>query len=131
MNRKLFTGLLIAAAALGLAAKVAFAAVVVQAISDTVISTDPVSNLLTLAGGVASVFVLGAVKRTDSRVTNSKVFRKLQPFLALGGALGLPLLAGKIGVQVDPQALLNAPLATIVSIGAAELSTLITKRRTP
>lgn len=127
MRPRLFAVLFVAAAALGLAVKVAVAAMIVQAVQ---VSGDPVSNLLTLAGAAASVYALGAVKRLDMSVTNSKTFRKLQPFLALGGAIGLPLLAGKIGVQIDPQALVNAPLATLVSIGAAELTTLIKRRTT-
>jgi hypothetical protein len=127
MKPKMLTALFVTAALLGLAVKVAVAAMIMQAVE---VSGDPVSNLIMLAGAAASVYTLGAVKRLDTRVTNSKAFRKLQPFLALGGAIGLPLLAGKIGVQIDPQALVNAPLATLVSIGAAELSTLV-RRRTP
>lgn len=122
--------LLFVVAALGLAAKVAMAAVLVQAAPAIAISTDPISNLFVLVGGAATVYALGAVKKTDVAITRSKVFRKIQPFLALGGALALPMLAGKIGVQIDPQALLNAPFATLISVGAAELGSLI-KRRTP
>ncbi len=88
---------------------------------------DPLSTLITYAGAAASVLALGAVKRTDLKVTNSKVYRKAQPFLALAGSFVIPLLVRKIGVPIDPQALVQAPLATIVSVGAAELLTLFRK----
>ena len=118
LHRFLVASFLTIIAVISLSAKVAVAAVLIQGVQ---VSGDPLSNLLVAASAAASVFALGAVKRTDSSITNSPIYRKLQPFLALGGAIGLPLLAGKIGVQIDPQALLNAPLATLVSIGAGEL----------
>lgn len=126
VHRFLVALFLTTVAVISLSAKIAVAAVLIQGVA---VSGDPLSNLIVAAGAAVSVYALGAVKRTDSKITNSPVYRKLQPFLALGGAIGLPLLAGKIGVQVDPQALLNAPLATLFSVGVAELGSHFLKRR--
>ncbi len=109
-----------------LAAKVVIATVVVML--QVVQPADPVSNLVTFAGGLGVVAVLGAVKHLDTSVTNSSLYRKLQPLIALGGTFAVPWAAAHLGVALDPNALANAPLATVVSIGAAELLSLLQRK---
>lgn len=116
--------------AIGLAsltAKAALAAtyLVMQANGAT---APTLGSLIALAGAVVTSFALGAVKKTDTAISNSDVFKKLQPFITLGGAYFAPWLSSKLGVQVDPQAFVAAPLATVVTIGSAELLSLAQKK---
>lgn len=90
---------------------------------------DPFSNLLAYGGAFLTSALLGGAKRLDTQITNAPLFRKLQPFITLGGAFLAPLIASKVGLNVDPSAFTAAPIATVVTIGAAELLSLITKRK--
>jgi len=83
------------------------------------------------ASAFAATALLGVVKKTDSGITNNQVYRKAQPFLALGLTLAAPWIARGLGQAVDPQAFVQAPLATIVAIGTAELVSLLQKQKTP
>jgi hypothetical protein len=77
--------------------------------------------LLSFAGAFATSAALAGVKNLDTRTTNSKAFRKLQPVLTVVGALAAPLLGQKLGVQLEPGALAAAPWGSIAAITAAEL----------
>src|SRR6267142_2816920 len=90
-----------------------------------VVAAPTVGQLLALGGAVLTSFGLSKVKGLDTRVTNSAVFRKLQPVITLGGAFLGPYLAGKLGVSIDPAAWAAAPLATVVTVTGAELSSIL------
>lgn len=123
---KLFT--LLGAIGLGaLTAKAAFAMTYV-ALQAGGASAPTLGSLIALAGAVATSFALAGVKKTDTSISNSDVFKKLQPFITLGGAYFAPWLSAKLGVQVDPQAFAAAPLATVITIGSAELLSLAQKK---
>ncbi len=84
-----------------------------------------VGQFLAVGGALLTSFGLGKVKGLDTTVTNSTVFRKLQPLITLGGAFLAPFVAAKVGVQIDPSAWAAAPLATVVTITGAELGSII------
>jgi hypothetical protein len=84
-----------------------------------------VGQFLALGGALLTSFGLGKVKGLDTTVTNSTVFRKLQPVITLGGAFLAPLIAQKLGVTIDPSAWGAAPLATVITITGAELGSII------
>ena len=88
-------------------------------------SLPTVGQFLAVGGALLTSFGLSKVKGLDTTVTNSSVFRKLQPVLTLGGAFLAPLIANKLGVQIDPSAWAAAPLATVVTITGAELGSII------
>lgn len=93
-------------------------------------ATPSLGQLLAFGGALLTAFGLSKVKNLDTTVTNSQVFRKLQPVITLGGAFLAPWLAGHVGVTIDPSAWSAAPLATVVTIAGAELGSII-KRSTP
>lgn len=82
---------------------------------------DVVSNLFAVGGALATSALLGASKKYDTSLTNSKVFRKLQPVITLAGAFAAPLIASHLGVQFDPTVFATAPASAIAAITAAEL----------
>lgn len=87
-------------------------------------------QLLAFGGAILTSFGLSKVKGLDTSITNSPVFRKLQPLVTLGGAFAAPWLAQHVGIAVDPATWTAAPLATVVTIAGAELGSII-KRSTP
>lgn len=99
--------------------------VVVQAVT-----APSIGQLLAFGGALLTSFGLSRVKGLDTTVTNSAVFRKLQPVITLGGAFLAPVVAQKLGVTIDPASWSAAPLATVVTIAGAELGSII-KRSTP
>lgn len=84
-----------------------------------------VGQVLALGGALLTSFGLSKAKGLDTTVTNSVVFRKLQPVITLGGAFLAPVIAQKLGVQIDPAAWGAAPLATVITIAGAELGSII------
>src|SRR6266545_2019568 len=104
-------------------------AVLPYGVAAQAVPSDPLSSLFAYAGAVATSAALGAVKGLDLRVTNAPLFRKLQPVITLGGAFLVPWVAQHAGVPIDPGALASAPVATIATITAAELLSLVFKRR--
>jgi len=85
--------------------------------------------LLAYGGALGTSALLGLSKKADTAITNSSFYRKLQPFITLGGAFLVPWVAAHTGVAVDPSAFAVAPTATVVTIGAVELLSLLTKRK--
>lgn len=88
-------------------------------------SLPTLGQALALGGALLTSFGLSKAKGLDTTVTNSAVFRKLQPVITLGGAFLAPLIAQKLGVQIDPSAWAAAPLSTVVTITGAELGSII------
>ncbi len=84
-----------------------------------------VGQLFAFGGALLTSFGLSKAKGLDTTVTNSAVFRKLQPVITLGGAFLAPVIAQKLGVQIDPSSWAAAPLATVITIAGAELSGII------
>ena len=82
-------------------------------------------QFLALGGAVLTSFGLSKVKNLDTSVTNSAVFRKLQPAITLGGAFLAPYLGAKLGVSVDPGTWSAAPIATLMAVTGAELGSII------
>ena len=82
---------------------------------------DPVSTLFAVGGAFATSAILAGAKKFDTRVTNATLFRKVQPLITLGGAFLSPLIAQKLGVQIDPSAYGAAPASAIAAVAAAEL----------
>jgi len=78
-------------------------------------------NFWAYAGALATSAILGGVKKLDTSVTNSSLFRKLQPVITLAGSFGLAALAAHGGPSVDPSMLTTAPVATLAAITIAEL----------
>jgi hypothetical protein len=76
---------------------------------------------ITLGGALLTSFLLSKAKKLDTSVTNSGVFRKVQPVITLGGAFLAPYLAQHLGVTIDPGSWAAAPLATVATIVGAEL----------
>lgn len=95
-------------------------------------TTDPTAafgNLWAYAGALATSAALGGVKSLDTRLTNSPWFRKLQPVITLAGAFGAAALASHGGPSIDPSAFASAPLATVATVTAAELLSLLQKKK--
>lgn len=113
---------------LAMAAVKVAAAMLVLPLQQAVTSGAGVGALITYAGAVATSALLGVVKKTDTTVTNSAVFRKLQPFITLGGAFLAPWAATHLGATVDPAVFAQAPLASLVTIGGAELLSLLQRK---
>lgn len=86
-------------------------------------------NLWAYGGALVTSALLSAVKKTDTSLTNSTVFRKLQPVITLAGAFGAAALAAHGGPTIDPSTFASAPLATVVSVTAVELLSLFTKKK--
>src|SRR5260370_12315895 len=91
-------------------------------------SPDPFSQALAYVGALATSALLGVVKKLDTTVTNSSLFRKLQPVVVLGGAVAMPWIVSHTGLTVDPQAFASAPLATVATVTVAELLSLFLKK---
>lgn len=83
-------------------------------------------ELASVLGAVVTSGLLAAGKTLDTKVTNSSVFRKMQPAITLGGALLAPTLAH---YSVDPTTFAAAPLATVGAVLGAELLSLFTKKK--
>ncbi len=91
-------------------------------------SPDPFSQALAYAGALGTSALLGVVKKLDTTVTNSSLFRKVQPVVVLGGAFAMPWVVAHTGLTVDPQAYAAAPIATVATIVVAELLSLLAKK---
>lgn len=82
-------------------------------------------ELANLAAAFAGSAALGFVK-SKTRVLDGKIggfVKPIQPLLVYGAAVGLPLLASKIGLisgVPDAAAFIDAPLATLFTISARE-----------
>lgn len=102
-----------------------YVGVLAQGIQDTLAVVGPTADTLgTLwawGGAFATAAILSGTKKMDTTVTNSKLFRKIQPLITLAGAFAAPLVAGKLGVQIDPAAYGAAPASTVAAILTAEL----------
>lgn len=86
---------------------------------------DPLQSLFTAASAFASVAALGAVKKYTGLADTAigKAIKPIQPIIALVGAIGIPFLAGKLGIDaaIDPNLFVAAPTSTLVAIAAAEV----------
>ncbi len=94
-------------------------------LQDVAPALPSVGTLLAYGGALLTSFGLSKVKGLDTAVTNSPVFRKVQPLVTLAGAAFLPWLGAKLGVQLDPGSLAAAPLATVVTVVGAELLSIL------
>lgn len=93
------------------------------------VAPELIPAAFTWAAAFGATALLGAVKRTDAALTKGAVYRKAQPFVALGLAYAAPWLALHFGAAVDPAAFAAAPLATLSAIGVAELVGLVQRKR--
>lgn len=81
-------------------------------------------NLATFAATFAASAALGFTKKYTSALDGSfgKIVKPVQPLLVTAAGIGLPLLANAIGIgQVDPNAFMAAPTATIVAVSLREV----------
>lgn len=92
-------------------------------------NADPVTTLATFGAAFVATTLLGTVKKVDVKITQAPIFRKLQPFIALGLTVGGTWVSQRLGAPVDPAAFTAAPLATLTAIGASELFSLVTRKR--
>ena len=80
---------------------------------------DPIGGL----AGLAAVALTGLLKKgagkLDSRI--AEVVKPVQPWIALGASMLVPLAAQQLGVQVDPAAFAQAPVSTLAFIGLREV----------
>jgi len=89
-------------------------------------------QLVPYLAGLISVAALGGLKKMTT-VADRKVaafIKPVQPLVALGLTIGLPMLGNAIGLVNVPNAttLANAPTATIISVAAAEVFARLTKK---
>lgn len=90
-------------------------------------------QLLAWIGGIASVAILGTVKKVTG-VADTKigaVLKPIQPVVALGLATALPYVTHALHLtsQVDATQLAAAPTGTIIGIVAAELLSKLQKQK--
>jgi len=78
-------------------------------------------DLFALVGAVGTSGILGMAKRTDAKIFRNPVFRKLQPFITLAGAVAAPYVAQYASSGVDISGLGAAPIATVMTVVGAEL----------
>jgi hypothetical protein len=83
--------------------------------------TQAFGNLWAYVGAFATSAALAGLKKVDTSITNSGLFRKLQPVITLGGAFAASALASHTRVTFDPTTLASAPLATVAAVTLAEL----------
>lgn len=86
---------------------------------------DQLSLLLAAVTGLATTAIIGAVKTVEQRIDAKIVgaLGNLTPILVTALAFALPKLATVLHLVAvpDAQALVNAPLATIIAIAAREI----------
>jgi len=102
---------------------------IIALVAVQVATPDPLTALATFGAAFAATTLLGAVKKVDVKVTQAPIFRKLQPFIALGLTVGGSWVAQRLGAPLDPSAFTAAPLATLTAIGASELLSLVSRKR--
>lgn len=86
-------------------------------------------DLFSFVGAFGVAGVLGFAKKSDAKLFQQPLFRKLQPVITLAGAALAPWVASIASSHVDISGFGAAPIATLSAVVGAELLAMI-KRST-